>query len=251
MRPSTPRGNCSSTMSAGSARCRRFGWAANRTACCRRSAWRAGGQAARRSGPLGARRSAAQARSGMARHHRRRGGEGSAARRPARRGPRPGTAEYPCQRRTIRQFPTAAHAWRRVLRALTPLVGNLDPAGTTLADAATRLVGTAAAPVRLASFQWETRTRLIRPAAVIGVALSDTDPLPPGTAAGDNYLHYLATRGERTSPYTGPGANSLLFGLRCTRVRWPTRRPGFDSLGSSTWSAPRQRSNPTSSTPPP
>ena len=97
--------------------------------------------------------------------------------------------------------------------ALTPLVGNLDPAGTTLADAATRLVGTAAAPVRLAGFQWETRTRLIRPAAVIGVALSDTDPLPPGTAAGDNYLHYLATRGERTSPYTGPGANSLLFRL--------------------------------------
>jgi hypothetical protein len=96
-------------------------------------------------------------------------------------------------------------------RALTPLLGPLDAAGAALADAASRLAGSAGTQPRLATFQWVTKTARIRRAPVIDGPLSETDPLAPEPASGLNYLQFLARRVDGT--FAGPGARALLFKL--------------------------------------
>jgi hypothetical protein len=100
-----------------------------------------------------------------------------------------------------------------VATALRPLVADLDPAGAQLAEAARGLAAGTGTPPRLATVEFDPRTVRVRRAAVLAGPLSETDPLPGPEGGGPNYLAYLAMRGERAAPYTGPGARTLLRAL--------------------------------------
>jgi hypothetical protein len=97
-----------------------------------------------------------------------------------------------------------------VATALRPLVADLDPAGEQLAEAAHGLAVGAGTPPRLGAVEFDPRTVRVRRAAVLAGPLSETEPLPGPPGGGPNYLAHLARRGERTAPYTGPGARTLL-----------------------------------------
>jgi hypothetical protein len=100
------------------------------------------------------------------------------------------------------------------VRALTPLVAGLDPAGPPLVQAVLELYGRAAQPPRMASFEFDPRSPRVRRPLVVDGAPSESEPLPPLPGLTVNYLRFVAERRERAGDApSGPGTETLLFTL--------------------------------------
>ncbi|MFN2347759.1 MAG: hypothetical protein ABR616_18855 [Dermatophilaceae bacterium] len=100
----------------------------------------------------------------------------------------------------------------RMRAVITRLVDELDPVGGRLAEAALHLAGGTVTPA-VAQMAPDPRTVRMRRPPVFEGPLSEVEPLPGQEARGPNYLRYLADRSERTAPYDGPGARTLLRAL--------------------------------------
>jgi hypothetical protein len=100
-----------------------------------------------------------------------------------------------------------------VAQVLDSFVPDLDRAGGALADATQRLMGGGAELPRVARFEFEPATARVRRAVIVPGRLSETEPLPPDPVSNQNYLTFLAERGDRAGGFSGPGVSSLLFAL--------------------------------------